>query len=403
MNNHVIKERFLRDRQIIFFLLSTFLGAAATGIFFGSLNNFLSDIYNISASSRGFIETIRELPGALLILLLAPLSNIGERSILIAATCLIAVGIWGAATLAPGVIAVTFWLFVWSVGAHVVMTIRESFSVALSTPVTRGKIFGIVRSLRSFGTIVGAIIIWIGMDHFGFGYDELYYLAAVITLVSAVSVFFLKDQAHTAIHRKKFVFKKKYSLFYMLAILFGVRKQIFLVFGPWVLIRIYNQSAPQMAKLLIISSAVGIALKPILGRMIDKFGEKVVLSFDAISLMIICGFYGLANKILPAYLVIPSLYACYILDDSLFFLRSAHVTYLSKIVEGAEELTACISTSFSLEHVVSMMAPAIAGIIWVKYGYPWVFFICAIVALFMFITARLIPSKKQLEELNSGL
>ncbi len=391
-----VRYKIIKDRQILFFLLSTFLGAAATGIFFGSLNNFLSDIYNLSASSRGFIEAVRELPGALLILLLAPLVNVGERNIIIGATCLVAVGILGASTLAPGVLSITLWLFVWSVGAHLVMTLRESFSIALSTPLTRGRMFGLVRSLRSFGSIIGAAIIWIGMGHLGLGYDRLYYLAVVLTLLSACAVFFLKDQGHTALHRKRFVFKKKYSLFYLLAILFGVRKQIFLVFGPWVLIRIYHQDAPQMAKLLMMSSGVGIALKPILGRMIDKFGERVVLSLDAILLMIICGFYGLAGKLLPVFLVIPSLYACYILDDSLFFLRSAHVTYLSRIVEGSEELTACISTSFSLEHVVSICAPAIAGIIWVKYGYPWVFFMCAIVAVLMFCTARMIPSKQEL-------
>ena len=387
---HPSKSRLLKDQKVIF-LFITFLGATASGIFFSSLNNFLVDVYDMGAYQRGILESIRELPGMLLFVFLASVSTVKEGRILFVASLITALGLLGVASLSPSVIRVTIWLFVWSVGAHIVMTIRESFSVALSEPGSRGRLFGMVRSLRSLGTIVGTICIWIGMDRLGFGYEKLYWIAALIMSFSAVVAIFIKERGHTGVRRKRFVFNRKYTLFYLLAILFGIRKQIFLVFGPWVLIRIFHQDAPDMARLVLASSTVGLFIKPYLGRLIDLLGERTVLMGDSVILLLICTCYGLAEKTLPQPLVLPSLFACFIVDDCLFSLRSAHVTYLSKIVESADELTASISTSYSIEHLVSMMAPIAAGFIWVRFGYPWVFFVSAIVAGLMFLTSSRLP------------
>ena len=389
-NTHLSKLGLFKDQKIIF-LFITFLGAIASGIFFSSLNNFLVDVYDMGADQRGILESIREMPGVLLFVFLASVSTMKEGRILFWASLITALGLLGVASLSPDVIRVTIWLFIWSVGAHIVMTIRESFCVALSEPGSRGRLFGMVRSLRSLGTIVGTICIWIGMDSLGLGYEELYWLAAVITVFSALVALLLKEKGHTGIRRKRFVFNKKYTLFYLLAILFGVRKQIFLVFGPWVLIRIFHQDAPDMARLVLASSVVGLFIKPYLGRLIDLLGERTVLMADSVILLLICTCYGLAEKTLPQALILPCLFTCFIVDDCLFSLRSAHVTYLSKIVESADELTASISTSYSIEHLVSIMAPIVAGIIWVRFGYPWVFFVSAIVAGLMFLTSSRLP------------
>ncbi len=389
-NIHLSRPGLLKDQSTIF-LFITFLGALASGIFFTSLNNFLVDVYDIGADQRGILESIREVPGVLLFVFLASVNTMKEGRILFWASSITALGLFGIASLSPDVIKVTIWLFVWSVGAHIVMTIRESFSVALSEPENRGQLFGMVRSLRSLGTIIGTICIWTGMDSLGLGYKELYWIAGVIMAFSALVALLLKEKGHTGIRRKRFVFNRKYTLFYSLAILFGVRKQIFLVFGPWVLIRIFHQDATDMARLVLASSLVGLFVKPYLGRLIDLLGERIVLMGDSVILLLICSCYGLAEEILPQAVVLPCLFACFIVDDCLFSLRSAHVTYLSKIVESADELTASISTSYSIEHLVSIMAPTVAGLIWMRFGYPWVFFVSAIVAGLMFLTSSRLP------------
>jgi len=345
----------------------------------------------MDAGQRGLLETVREAPGMLLFLLLGLVGSIRERKILVGSTLMIAVGIAGTASLSPGLPSLAVWLFVWSTGAHIVMTLRESFCVALSEPDTRGRLFGLVTSLRSLGTIVGAFIVWQGMEVLDLDYEQLYWIAAALTLCSALVAGLLQDEGHTAHRRKSFVFQKKYLLFYSLALLFGVRKQIFLVFAPWVLIRVFQQDAPAMARLVLCSAAVGIVLKPLLGRLIDLLGERKVLMADSALLFCVCACYGLAERWLPIPFVLPALFACYILDDMLFSLRSAHVTYLSKIATSASEITASISASYSIEHVVSMVAPLFAGLLWMRFGYPWVFFMSGAVAVLMFFVSSRIP------------
>jgi MFS family permease len=202
---------------------------------------------------------------------------------------------------------------------------------------------------------------------------------------------FMKDSAHTGIRRKSFLIKRKYSLFYILALLFGVRKQLFLVFGPWMLIRIFDQGAPEMARLAIVSAATGFFVKPWLGKCIDRFGERKTLMADASVLFLICLVYALAEKILPSSIALILLFVCYVIDDCLFSLRSAHVTYLSRIVDSPDELTVSISTSYSIEHVVSMLAPPVAGFVWITWGYSWVFAVAATVAIMMFAVSSMIP------------
>ncbi|NDY43634.1 MFS transporter, partial [Dissulfurirhabdus thermomarina] len=239
--------------------------------------------------------------------------------------------------------------------------------------------------------ILGAAAVWVGMDVFHVGYRELYRGAALLTLAAAAAAWYVGDPGHTGVKRKAFVFRREYGLFYLLAVLFGVRKQIFLVFGPWVLIRVFGQDAAAMARLFIVSSVAGIFLKPWLCGLIDRFGERRVLTGDAVVLFLVCLTYAGAERLLPPAAALAAVFACYVLDDALFALRAAHVTYLARIVASADELTASISTSYSLEHVVSLVAPVLAGMIWTWAGYPWVFGAAAGTAVLMGLAARRIP------------
>ena len=60
--------------------------------------------------------------------------------------------------------------------------------------------------------------------------------------------------------KKRFVFRRADKLFYLLNILFGARKQIFLTFAPWVLVTVYGASPARMASLALASAAAGVTL-----------------------------------------------------------------------------------------------------------------------------------------------
>ena len=83
---------------------------------------------------------------------------------------------------------------------------------------------------------------------------------------------------------RRLVFKKEYRLFYAISALFGIRKQIFLVFGTWVLVKLHGVTVGTRAGIYLAASAAGILLRPLMGEVIDWLGERVVLAADEVAL-----------------------------------------------------------------------------------------------------------------------
>ena len=143
-------------------------------------------------------------------------------------------------------------------------------------------------------------------------------------------------EAHLA--RPRFVFRRRYWLYYVLAMLFGARKQIFITFGPWVLVRIFNQPAYIFAKLWIVASLLGIVVQPLLGRAIDRFGERSILMIDSFLVFLVCAGYGLSHGIAWREGALWLLYVCFVMDLLLFGVNMARSTYLAKIAERPEDV-----------------------------------------------------------------
>jgi len=384
------------SKQKRIFLGSIAMAAAASGIFFATINNYLYEIYHIDAEGRGFLEFFREMPGVLTVLFLAAIVIVREKYIMIASALIISASILGMAAIPSEYIAVVMLMFIWSIGAHINLVLHHSYGVALSGTRERGRLFGALGGMRGVGQVMGTAVVWLGMGYLGLGFTGVFIAAAIFSALAASGYGLLRPRAHTARRRRRLVIKRDYSLFYLLAVLFGLRKQIFLVFGPWVLVRLFSLKASDIGLLMFLAAGVGIFVKPLLGKFIDVFGERTVLAVDACVLLLVCAGYGLVPLHFSPVVAVPVLYALYIVDDLLFSLRSAHTTYLSKIAHNHDELTSTISVSFAIEHVVSMTGPILAGIVWVTFGFSWVFAIAAVVAILMFIAALRIPPKEEL-------
>ncbi len=191
---------------------------------------------------------------------------------------------------------------------------------------------------------------------------------------------------------RRLVFKKKYRIFYAISALFGVRKQIFLAFGAWVLVQIHGVSVARIAMLYFIAATLGIVFRPLLGEIIDRLGERVVLSVDEVLILGVCLIYAFASDLFPAPWDLRVLYGAYIFDSLLFALRVARTTYLKKIVDDPSEITPTMSTGITIDHAVAMSLPVLSGWIWQNYGFQWVFVLAggiAVVGFFVCLQIRI--------------
>ena len=378
------KKRF---SSFSFFISGLFFAGIISTALQGTFHNYLNDIFNIGAEARGALEFPRELPGLLTTFIISAILFIGEVNILGISIMIAGLGLLGLGVLSPTYTSMIMFMILWSLGSHLHMTIIEPVALSYAENGNKGHVLGKMNSMRSVGIIAGTLLIWIFMGKFQATYRSLYIGAFVISIIAGILYLMQERKPRYGQSRFKFVLKKKYRRFYFLAALFGVRKQLFLVFGPWLLIKMYNRKASDLAQLLLIAAVIGVFLKPYLGKLIDKFGERKILIADSVFIIILSAMYAASPRFLSAATAIPVLSACFILDELLFSLRTARTTYLSRILEEQEDFTPTLAMGISIEHVISMTAPLGAGILWSVYGYYWVFIIAAIVAVFSGLAA----------------
>jgi predicted MFS family arabinose efflux permease len=179
----------------------------------------------------------------------------------------------------------------------------------------------------------------------------------------------------------RFTFRKEYKLYYILTILYGTRKQIFLTFAPWILVTVFLQPTQAIATLLTIGGVIGIVFKPLLGRAIDQYGERTIIAGEAVALIVVCLGYGFSRKLFPVTVALIIASACYVVDQLLMSVSMARATYLKKIARDPQEVTSTLTAATSIDHVFSISIALLGGIIWKTVGYEYIFLLGAVIAL----------------------
>jgi predicted MFS family arabinose efflux permease len=362
-------------------LIATLFFGAASGIFAATLNNYLAEIHHLDAEARGWLELPRELPGFLIMFVAgAMLTVFRETQMAAAAMVLTAVGAVGLGYLAPTHAALVVFIVIWSLGDHIIFAVEGPIGLKLADGGKEGRRLGQFGGARNLGTIIGVGAIYVLARFFGDRFSLFYAIAAGSALIAGVLYSKLQIGRGDTPSRRM-VYKKKYSLFYVISALFGIRKQIFLAFGAWVLVEIHGVAVSTIALLYFIAASLGVILRPLLGDVIDWLGERKVLAADELLLLAICMTYAFAGDLLSGRAVLFALYGAYILDMVLFALRVARTTYLKKIADDPGDITPTISMGITIDHAVAMTLPILSGYIWEAYGFRWVFILAGAIAL----------------------
>jgi len=361
-------------------LLATLFFGAASGIFTATLNNYLAEVHHLGAEARGWLELPRELPGFLIMFIAGGMLTVfRETQMAAAAMLLTALGAIGLGYLAPTHAALIVFIIIWSLGDHIIFAVEGPIGLKLAKGGKEGRRLGQFGGARNLGTILGVGVIFILARTLGDRFSLFYAIAAGSALIAGVLYAGL-DVGRGDRPSRRWVLKKKYRLFYLISALFGIRKQIFLAFGAWVLVEIHGVSVSTIALLYFIAATLGVVLRPLLGEVIDWLGERIVLAADELLLLGICLTYAFAGEIFSGNGVLYALYGAYILDIILFALRVARTTYLKKIADDPSDITPTISMGITIDHAVAMTLPILSGYIWEAYGFQWVFILAGSIA-----------------------
>ena len=362
-------------------LLATMFFGATSGIFLSTLNNYLSEVHGFDAGNRGWLEFPRELPGFLIFIVMGfLLTHMRESRIASLAMVATTVGALGLAYLSPGVTLLVMWIVIWSMGDHIIFAVEGPLGLKLAKRGAEGRRLGQLGGARNLGVILGVGSVWLLAKFIGDRYDLFYLVAGASAAIAGVMYFRLTIGKEDAPSRR-LVYRREYHIFYAISALFGIRKQIFMVFGTWVLVSLHDVPVSTIALLYFAASALGVLMRPLLGDVIDWLGERKVLAADEIMLLFVCMIYGFASDIFSSPWDLRILYGAYMLDHILFALRIARTTYLKKIAVDPADITPTISLGITIDHVVAMTLPVLSGLIWQRYGHQWVFVLAGAIAL----------------------
>lgn len=376
-------------RELKLFATASFTMGIAYSMYDSTFNNFINDKFVISGFQRSLLEIPRELPGLLCVFVTALLWFLSSRRLGTFALILGAIGalLVGFASSTFGLMMV--WLFVYSMGQHLFLPLTQSIGMEMAHEGQTGRRLGQLNSIRNFATILGAFVIFLGFRYLNFQFQYSFVLTAVGLVLAGLVMFQMKpDQPKKP---KQFLkLHREYRLFYILNMLSGSRKQIFITFAPWVIVTIFLQPTQTIATLMVIGGVIGVLFQPVLGRAIDRYGEKLVMQIEAVLLVVVCLGYGFSKFLFPPNTAFLMVCAFYLLDQMLMSVNMARSMYIKKIAKKDEDVQASLTAGVTIDHVFSLTIALIGGVIWSMYGFQYVFLLGILIAILEFIAASFV-------------
>ena len=366
------------------FLVSVTTFALAYGLYRGVIDNYLAESVSMSAFDKGVSEFFRELPGLALIFLLAVFYTYSaERLYRIGAVIMLA-GMAAHAAVPPERVLVILCIFFFSLGEHIQLGMRSSLSLEYARDGRGGEALGLQNAVFQIGLLAGYVVIIVVfslMDSSTALFRGVFAVSAGFFALGTVFTMQMKGSSRTDESKSRFYFRRKYTKYYMLEVFYGARKQVFLTFGPYVLVLFYGANAMVISLLFAVSSVCCFIASPVVGKIIDRFGYKIVMISDTLILVIVCFFYGFAHHIFPMRIAFIVCCVNYVLDSVISLASMASNVYVQDISDNADEIRATISTGVSVNHLITIMIALFGGWIWKTLGIETLFVLSAILGL----------------------
>ncbi|MDG1003883.1 MAG: MFS transporter, partial [Emcibacteraceae bacterium] len=347
------------------------------------LNNFAVEKVEFTGSDMGDLQSFRELPGFLAFTAVFVLLFMREQTLAIFALFLLSVGVLatGYFPTKVGLIATTL---VMSIGFHYFETINTSLTLQWLSKEEAPSFLGKVIGYSSLAGLIAYGAVWLATAVLKLDYVVIYSTTGVIGIAMVIHLWKIFPNIEGLIPQRKNLFlKKKYSVYYVLTFLKGARRQIFMVFAAFLLVEKFDYTLAEVTTLYLINKGANIVIAPLIGKIIEKIGERRALTFEYIGLIGVFIGYALVDDAMIAA-------SLYILDHLFFAMAIAIKTYFQKIAD-TEDMAATASVSFTIDHIASVIIPVTFGIIWM-YNPAIVFYAGAGFAALSLIVSNLIPA-----------
>ncbi len=342
-------------------------------------NNFAVEVVGLNGFQNGAVQSLREVPGFLALLVIYILLIIKEHRMAALSVAVMGVGI-SLTGLLPNFYGLLLTTLLMSFGFHYFETLNQSLTLQHFDVKTAPLVFGRLRSLASACNLVvgGLVFVLLGV----LSYRNILLMFGLAVVVVAFICFFIDPIDRQLPPQKKgMVLKRRYGLYYALTFLAGARRQVFVAFAVFLLVKNFEFSVQTITVLFVLNNLINYFLSPLIGRAINRFGERKILTLEYFSLIFIFTTYAYTSSALIVGMM-------YVLDHIFFNFSMAIRTYFQKI-GAAEDIAPTMAVGFTINHTAAVVIPVVGGWLWlVDYKIP--FFVGAGLSLLSLILTQFI-------------
>ena len=348
--------------HLVLLVISVFFVNFGQGLFQGASTNYFIDELTLSGAQVLWLQGIREIPGLLLILIAAatmhwPLTRRAALSVL-----LMGVG-YGLYAVINSYVALVAMALTASLGFHAWVPLQAALGMGLASKEHSGRVLGVLSASRSLAVIVGmgglVIVSRLAAD---LSLRFYYVLGGGLIVLAAYLLSRLpRDVGGARTAEPRMLVKRRYWLYYVLILFEGVRTQVFGAFGTLILVQEFSLEVWQISLILLISGIVNLVASPVIGKMLDRIGERKTLTGGY--LLLALGFAAYATLTNP-WLLSGAL----IFINMLFLCNMGLNSYVNRIAPR-EELTPTLSAGVSFNHITSVSMSFVAGSLLGLVGY----------------------------------
>ena len=350
------------------------------------LNNFVVEIIRFDGLDIGLLHTIREIPGFLAVGVISILLFFREQTLALLMLCVL--GLATAVTawfpFLSGILTITL---LSSIGFHFFETVNQSLQLQWFSKKEAPRKLGKLMAIGSAATLIAYTFLVLGWDKLNLSFNSAYMIAGFSCFSLAVLGYLIFPNFEALIPQtKKMFLRKRYWLYYLLQFMSGARRQIFVVFAGFMMVERFGLDVQQLTTIYLINLMFNIALAPLLGRAVARYGERKALAVEYFGLSLVFFAYG-GIYLFGWGVFIATL--LYLIDHLFFALALAIKTYFQKIADP-QDIAATAAVAFTINHIAAIFLPLGLGFLWLASPFL-VFCTAGTLSVISFALALLIP------------
>jgi hypothetical protein len=340
---------------LLFLMTLAFINWLGFAAWMALLNNFTVEMAGFAWKDMGITQSVREIPGFLAFTAIFWFAVMREQTLAYVSLLLLGLGIAITGYL-PTLTGVLITTFIMSVGFHYFETVNQSLQMQLlpkkDAPRLMSRIAaaGAAAQFVAYGSLV--ILGWLTFKD----YVTIYLGLGLICMGATALAMVLFGRFEGPVpQRKQIVLRSRYWLYYLLTFMSGARRQLFMAFGGFLLVKSFGYSLADIALLMLVTAALTTATAPMMGHLIATLGERRTIAIENAVLVAVFAGYALTTSPAVAGLL-------FMIDGVFFTLLLAQRTYFQKIGDAAD-MAPTAAVAFTINHIAAVALPVMFGML----------------------------------------